>query len=102
MLGNFRRHGRALETVELDPGARHLRRGRLARSAGPTSEEKRFVERVLGIEVPTREEMREIEASSRVYEEGDALYLTATVLVNADEPPPDARPRSPSSSSAAS
>ena len=39
--------------------------------------------------MPTREEMREIEASARVYEEGDALYLTTTLLVNADGLTPD-------------
>ena len=38
--------------------------------------------------MPTREEMREIEASSRVYEEDEALYLTATVVFLADQPPP--------------
>ena len=37
-------------------------------------------ERDLGIDVPTREEMREIETSNRLYEEGDALYMTATVV----------------------
>ena len=50
----------------------------------PTPEEIAFVGRSLGIELPTREEMREIEASARVYEEGGALYFTATMLVNAD------------------
>ena len=55
----------------------------------PTPEETRFVERAIGIEMPTREEMREIEASARVYEEGDALYLTTTLLVNADGLTPD-------------
>lgn len=54
----------------------------------PSAEEIAFVQRAVGIEMPTREEMREIEASARVYEEGNALYLTATVLVDADDPPP--------------
>lgn len=54
----------------------------------PTSEELRTIERRLGIETPTREEMREIEASSRVYEEGGALYLTTTLLYQADSLPP--------------
>jgi magnesium transporter len=54
----------------------------------PTPEETRFVERAIGIGMPTREEMREIEASARVYEEGGALFLTTTILVNADTPPP--------------
>ena len=31
----------------------------------------------LRLEIPTREEMQEIESSSRLYREGDALFLTA-------------------------
>jgi magnesium transporter len=54
----------------------------------PSPEEVRFVERALGIAMPSREEMQEIEASARVYEESEALFLTATLLVHADEPPP--------------
>ena len=55
----------------------------------PTAEEKALVQRAVGIEMPTREEMREIEASSRVYEEGDGLFMTATLLIHADTPPPN-------------
>jgi magnesium transporter len=54
----------------------------------PTPAEIAAVEQRFGIEMPTREEMREIEASSRVYEEDEALYLTATVVFLADQPPP--------------
>jgi magnesium transporter len=54
----------------------------------PTAAEIGFVRQSLGIDMPTREEMREIEASARVYEEDGGLFLTATVLVNADTPPP--------------
>ena len=50
----------------------------------PTTAEERLVEARLGIEVPTREEMSEIESSSRLYEEGGALYLTATVVTRLD------------------
>lgn len=50
----------------------------------PTVEEELKVERDLGIDVPTREEMREIETSNRLYEEGDALYMTATVVTKLD------------------
>lgn len=50
----------------------------------PTPAEERAVEQLLGIDVPTREEMSEIEASNRLYEEGGALYLTATVLTRLD------------------
>ena len=50
----------------------------------PTPEEERRVEARLGIDVPTREEMREIESSNRLYEENGALYLTATVVTKLD------------------
>ncbi|GGB54216.1 magnesium transport protein CorA [Tistrella bauzanensis] len=46
----------------------------------PSIDEIRRVDLALGVEMPTREEMREIEASSRLYEEDGALYMTATVL----------------------
>jgi magnesium transporter len=46
----------------------------------PTPEEDRFVEQALGIAIPTRAEMREIEASSRFYQESGAYFMTATIL----------------------
>lgn len=50
----------------------------------PTLEEEKAVEQFLAIDVPTREEMKEIEASSRLYEEAGALYMTATVVAKVD------------------
>jgi magnesium transporter len=49
----------------------------------PRGEEESFVERELGIDVPTREEMTEIEASSRLYQEDSAVFMTAALLVKA-------------------
>ncbi|MBX6376111.1 MAG: magnesium/cobalt transporter CorA [Acetobacteraceae bacterium] len=46
----------------------------------PTPEEVRAVQSALRLEIPTREEMQEIESSSRLYKEGDALFLTAPFL----------------------
>jgi magnesium transporter len=46
----------------------------------PTPEEDAYVEKCLGISVPTRAEMREIEASSRLYAESGAHYMTAFVV----------------------
>ncbi len=46
----------------------------------PTPEEDAAVEKALGICVPTRAEMREIEASNRLYVENDAYYMTAYVI----------------------
>jgi magnesium transporter len=50
----------------------------------PTHEEEKLLESLTGIDIPTREEMQEIEASSRLYEENDALYMTALVVWRAD------------------
>ena len=50
----------------------------------PTPEEEHAVEAECGIGVPTREEMREIETSNRLYEEDGAVYLTATVVTKLD------------------
>jgi magnesium transporter len=50
----------------------------------PGREEDLAVERALSISIPTHEEMREIEASSRLYFEGGAYYMTAIVLHQPD------------------
>ena len=46
----------------------------------PTPEEEAFVEGALGVSVPTRDEMVEIEPSSRMYEENGAIYVTANIV----------------------
>ena len=55
----------------------------------PTPAEERAVERLLAIDVPSREEMREIETSSRLYEENGSLYRTATVVTKIDTERPE-------------
>jgi magnesium transporter len=50
----------------------------------PTPEEEHQIERTLGIEVPSLDEMREIESSNRLYEENGALYMTATIVTQLD------------------
>ena len=50
----------------------------------PTREEEAAVEAALKLDVPTREEMRSIELSGRLYRRQQALYLTATVLSGAE------------------
>lgn len=46
----------------------------------PTKEEERLVEQLIGTNVPTREEMQEIEPSSRLYERNGAVFMTMSVL----------------------
>ncbi len=50
----------------------------------PSREEEQAVQNALRIEVPTREEMQEIESSSRLYREEDTLVLTANFLYGVD------------------
>ena len=50
----------------------------------PTPDEERAVESQYAIDVPTREEMREIESSNRLYEEDGAVYLTSTIVTKLD------------------
>jgi len=54
----------------------------------PTREEELIAERLLDVEMPTRDEMQEIEASSRLYVEDDAVVMIMPVLnkTTSDEP----------------
>jgi len=55
----------------------------------PTADEDAVVEKALGIEIPTRAEVREIEASSRLYRENGIPYMTAFVMYYAHEGEPE-------------
>ena len=55
----------------------------------PTREEEQLAEQWLEYGLPTREEMEEIEESSRLYVEQGALYMTAWVLVGLNTENPD-------------
>jgi len=50
----------------------------------PAPGEDKLIEAKLGIAVPTREEMQEIEVSSRLYTEHHARFMTATLMCNSD------------------
>jgi magnesium transporter len=54
----------------------------------PTIGEDKIVEDAIGVMVPTREEMAEIEVSSRLYIENGARYMTATVMFNTETDKP--------------
>jgi magnesium transporter len=58
----------------------------------PTGGEDKLVERLVGIAVPTREEMQEIEVSSRLYVENGARYMTATLMCQSDSEMPMTTP----------
>jgi magnesium transporter len=58
----------------------------------PTREEEQLAEAALGQNIPTREEMAEIEPSSRLYERQGALFMTASVLHGIADAKPDTDP----------
>ena len=58
----------------------------------PDREEELIAEKALGVLLPTREEMAEIEVSSRLYQEDGASFMTAFVLVGADGNDPGLEP----------
>lgn len=58
----------------------------------PTRDEELAVEKALSLCVPTREEMAEIEVSSRLYEEHGGIFMTASLVVNADSDMPGLEP----------
>ncbi len=58
----------------------------------PSKAEEEQVEQYIGRNIPTREEMVEIESSSRLYKENDALYMTAMILAQSDSPDPKLDP----------
>jgi magnesium transporter len=84
MLSVFAPRAAGLVGVEREPGAPLPADAVWIDLRDPTPEEEQLVEAALGINVPTREEMREIEASNRFYEENGALYMTATLVTKLD------------------
>jgi magnesium transporter len=50
----------------------------------PTIEEEHLVEGRIGIPLPTPEELKDIEPSSRLYVENGAVYMTASLIYRAD------------------
>ncbi len=51
----------------------------------PDADEERFVEKALGLDIPTREELAEIEDSSRFYEDDGVVFMTTTVVMGIAE-----------------
>src|SRR3954452_15166737 len=54
----------------------------------PSQEEEVAVEAVLGLEVPTPEEMRGLESSSQLYREGEATIMTIRLMSITSSPSP--------------
>lgn len=58
----------------------------------PTEHEEEALEHTLGVDIPTWEEMQEIEVSSRLYQKDRALYMTAILVSRADTDSPESAP----------
>ncbi len=82
MIRGFRARGLRLVPADLNEVA--LRDMVWIDLEAPTTADEDAVEAALGIEIPTREDMAEIEPSSRIYHEGGVLYLTAQILASKD------------------
>ncbi|MDT3683860.1 MAG: magnesium transporter CorA family protein [Pseudorhodoplanes sp.] len=58
----------------------------------PSYDEDKLVESLVGVSIPTHDEMQEIELSSRLYFENGARYMTATLMCQSDSPVPKTTP----------
>jgi magnesium transporter len=54
----------------------------------PTPQEEEQVETLLHVDIPTREEMREVESSSQLYREDGASFVTLRVVTRSEKDPP--------------
>ena len=81
-----------LERVTVEPGAQPPEHAVWIDLITPTVQEDKLVEQFLGIAVPTREEMQEIEVSSRLYVENGARYMTATLMCQSETATPKTTP----------
>lgn len=92
MLNLLRRAARGFAPLTISKGWRPTDDVIWIDLVSPTREEETAVEEAYGIELPTREETAHLEPSSRLYQEGGATFLTATLLARVDEPRPVATP----------
>jgi magnesium transporter len=76
-----------LRTFPLDHAATSLSRCTWIDLIDPSDEERSTVEKTFGLRVPTRDELGEIEATSRLQIEDGTLYMTAPlILASGNEP----------------
>ena len=82
MLRAYTRDGNRLVPTDIDPTAETGVGNAVWYSlTDPTREEDKFVESCLGIDIPTRREMQDIEPSARLYSEEGAEFMTITALI---------------------
>ena len=88
MLAAYVPNGHSLERRDIASGEEVPDNAVWLDLVNPAPGEDKLVERLLGIAVPTREEMQEIEVSSRLYVEHHARFMTATLMCNSDTATP--------------
>jgi magnesium transporter len=88
MLSVYVPHGASLDRVPVASGDQVPDSAIWFDLIQPTQTEDKLVESVVGISVPTREEMQEIEVTSRLYVENGARYMTATLMCQSDTDTP--------------
>jgi magnesium transporter len=88
MLRVFLRRGNALEEADDVAAAQQLASAVWIDMIQPSKEEEAAVEGLLGIDIPTPEEMRAVESSSQLYHEGNAAVMTVRVLSVSGRPSP--------------
>ncbi|HZL31446.1 MAG TPA: magnesium transporter CorA family protein [Pseudolabrys sp.] len=92
MLSVYVPRGNMLERIVVEAGSEPPGAAVWIDLVRPTVQEDKLVESLLGIAVPTREEMQEIEVSSRLYTENGARYMTATLMCQSDTATPKTTP----------
>src|SRR4051812_50189208 len=88
MLSVYVPHGASLDRVPVASGDQVPDSAIWFDLFQPTQNEDKLVESVVGISIPTREEMQEIEVTSRLYVENGARYMTATLMCQSDTDTP--------------
>src|SRR5882757_7782672 len=88
MLSVYIPRGTSLERTTIESGEAPPDNTVWIDLVSPTVQEDKLTEQLLGIAVPTREEMQEIEVSSRLYVENGARYMTATLMCQSDTATP--------------
>ncbi len=92
MLSVYVPRGASLDRIQLGHGSPVPDNAVWFDLVTPTLTEDKLLERHLGIAVPTREEMLEIEVTSRLYVENGARYMTATLMCQSDTDRPKTTP----------
>ncbi|HEY9361411.1 MAG TPA: magnesium transporter CorA family protein [Xanthobacteraceae bacterium] len=92
MLWVYVPRGASLERMPITSGAAVAENAIWFDLVNPNLEEDKVVERQVGISIPTREEMQEIEVTSRLYSENGASYMTATLMCQSDTLTPKTTP----------